>query len=85
MSIATLVFLMIGVSAILSTIATLLTLISKDLLKAIIFSALQSTAYVLMFYLLMAPDLVLVYAAVSIGIYPLISIALVKRVGRYEK
>ncbi len=85
MSIATLVFTMLGVSAIVSTLATALTLVSRDLLIATIFSALQSTAYALMFYLLMAPDIVLVYAAVSVGIYPLIIITLIKKVGRYER
>jgi len=85
MSIATLIFIMMGISAILSTIAVIMTVLSRDLLKAAIFSALQSTAYALIFYLLLAPDIVLVYAAVSIGIYPLITITLIKRVGRYEK
>ncbi len=84
MSIATLIFIMMGASAILSTIAVVMTVISRDLLKAVIFSALQSTAYALIFYLLLAPDIVLVYAAVSIGIYPLIIITLIKKVGRYE-
>jgi len=64
--------------------ATVLAVLAKDLLKAIVFSALQSVAYTLMYFLLMAPDIVLVYAAVAVGIYPLTLVLLIKKVGRYE-
>ncbi len=79
-----LVFTLLAVSALLSVIATVLAVQSKDLLKAIVFSALQSVAYTLMYFLLMAPDIVLVYAAVAVGIYPLALVLLIKKVGRYE-
>lgn len=82
---ADLVFILLGVSALLSTPATALAIASRDLLKALIFSALQSTLYTLMFFLLMAPDIVLVYVAVSIGFMSLLIILLIKKVGRYEK
>jgi len=75
--------LLIGVAA-LSTLATVMAVRERDLIKATIYSALQSTAYALMYFLFMAPDLVLVYAAVSVGIYPLITLLIIKRVGRYE-
>ncbi|MEM0005653.1 MAG: hydrogenase subunit MbhD domain-containing protein, partial [Ignisphaera sp.] len=65
--------------------ATILAIISRDLLRAVIFSALQSTMYTLMFFLLMAPDIVLVYVAVSIGFMSLLIILLIKKVGRYER
>ncbi|MEM2262022.1 MAG: hydrogenase subunit MbhD domain-containing protein, partial [Ignisphaera sp.] len=67
LELADLVFVMLGISALLSIPATILAIISRDLLRAVIFSALQSTMYTLMFFLLMAPDIVLVYVAVSIG------------------
>jgi uncharacterized MnhB-related membrane protein len=51
---------------------------------AVVFSSVQSVAYALIYFLLLAPDIVLVYVAVSVGIYPLIVILLVKKVGRYE-
>ncbi len=79
-----LVFGLLAASALVSVIATVLAVQARDLLKAVIFSALQSVAYTLMYYLLMAPDIVLVYAAVAVGIYPLILVLLVKKVGRYE-
>jgi len=75
--------LLIGAAA-LSTLATVMAVRERDLVKAAIYSALQSTAYALMYFLFMAPDLVLVYAAVSVGIYPLITLLVIKRVGRYE-
>jgi len=81
---AELVFGMLAAAALASVIATVLAVESRDLLKAVVFSALQSVAYTLMYFLLMAPDIVLVYAAVAVGIYPLILILLIKKVGRYE-
>lgn len=79
------VFVAIGLTAMLSALFTLLAVTSRDLLKAVIFSAVQSTFYALILYLLMAPDIVLVYVAVSVGLLPLVSIVLIKKVGRYEK
>lgn len=78
------VFIMIGLLSLLSIPFVVLAIMSKDLLKAIIFSAVQSTLYALLLYLLMAPDIVLVYIAVSVGLLPLISITLIKKVGRHE-
>jgi len=85
LELADLVFVMLGISALLSIPATILAIISRDLLRAVIFSALQSTMYTLMFFLLMAPDIVLVYVAVSIGFMSLLIILLIKKVGRYER
>lgn len=85
LELADLIFIMLGISALLSVPATTLAVVSRDLLKALIFSALQSTMYTLMFFLLMAPDIVLVYIAVSIGFVPLLIILVIKKVGRYEK
>ena len=44
-----LVFVMLAIAAMLSVVATVLAVQSRDLLKAIIFSALQSVAYALMY------------------------------------
>ena len=75
---------LLAASALISVVATVLAVQARDLLKAVIFSALQSVAYTLMYFMLMAPDIVLVYAAVAVGIYPLILILLIKKIGRYE-
>lgn len=78
-------FIVIGIVMLLSVPMVILAILLKDLLKSIIFSAVQSTLYAFLLYLLMAPDIVLVYIAVSVGLLPLLSIALVKKVGKYEK
>ncbi|MEM0027454.1 MAG: hydrogenase subunit MbhD domain-containing protein [Ignisphaera sp.] len=79
------IFVAMGIAAILSVIFVVLAIITKDLVKATIFSAVQSTLYAFLLYLLMSPDIVLVYVAVSVGLLPLITLVLVKKVGRYEK
>jgi len=73
-----------ALSAIISVIATYLAVTDRDLLRALIFSALQSTAYAIIFLVLMAPDIVLVYVPVAVGIYPAVVLVLIKRVGRFE-
>ena len=73
--------------AVMSTIAlifTYLAVIQKDLVKAIIYSAVESGAYLMVFYLLMGPDLALAYVAIGIGIYPAVVFFLVKKTERYE-
>lgn len=58
---------------------------SKDLLKATVFSAAQSAAYALAFFLLMAPDIVLAYIAVAIGIYTVVLLYVISKTERYEE
>jgi uncharacterized MnhB-related membrane protein len=73
--------------AVISTVAlvfTYLAIIQKDLVKAILFSAIESAAYLLVFYLLMGPDLALAYVAIGVGIYPAVAFFLVKKTERYE-
>jgi energy-converting hydrogenase B subunit D len=77
--------IMAFVTALVSIVATWLAVQEKDLLAAVLFSALQSTCYALIYYLLMAPDIVLVYLPVSVGILPLITVILVKKTERYEE
>ncbi|OYT50045.1 MAG: sodium:proton antiporter [Desulfurococcales archaeon ex4484_204] len=76
-----------GVLAILglvSMVAAILAILERDLVKAVIFSAIQSTAYAFMYYLLMAPDIALVYIPVAIGLYPAVVLFLIKKTERYE-
>ncbi|MGC8974703.1 MAG: Na(+)/H(+) antiporter subunit B [Thermoprotei archaeon] len=79
-----LVFLTMGLLALSSVLFTFLTVRTKDLMYAVIYSSVQSVAYALIYFLLLAPDIVLVYVAVAVGIYPLVIILLIKKVGRYE-
>jgi len=76
--------LLATVAALLSVIATYLAVVSKDLLVAVVLSAVQSTAYALIYYVLMAPDIVLVYVPVSVGLLPAVSVLLIKKTERYE-
>jgi uncharacterized MnhB-related membrane protein len=73
--------------AVMSTTAlvfTYFTVIQKDLVRAIIFSSVESAAYLLVFYLLMGPDLALAYVAIGIGIYPAVVFFLIKKTERHE-
>jgi len=68
-----------------SVVATYLAVLERDLVKAILFSAIQSTAYAFIYYLLMAPDIVLVYIPVAIGLYPAVILFLIKKTERFEE
>lgn len=68
-----------------STIATYLAITERSLVKAVLYSAIQSTLYALIYYLLMAPDIVLVYVPVSVGLYPAIVLMLIKKTEKEEE
>ena len=74
-----------ALAALFSTIATYMAIMERDLLKAVIFSAIQSTIYAFIYYMLMAPDIDLVYIPVAVGLYPAVIIALIKKTTREEK
>ncbi|PUA33883.1 MAG: sodium:proton antiporter [Zestosphaera tikiterensis] len=78
-------YLFMAVAGALSLIATYLAVIEKDLVKAVIYSAIQSTAYTILFYLLMAPDIALVYIPVAVGLYPAVVFFLIKKTERFEE
>lgn len=61
---------------------TYLAIVERELIKAVVFSAIQSAAYVSILYLLRAPDIVLVYLPIAVGLYPA---ALLFLVGKTEK
>ncbi len=65
-------------------ILTYKTMVEKDLVKAIIYSAGQAVAYTLALVLLAAPDLVLAYVAVGVGMYTALFLFVVSRTERYE-
>jgi len=73
------------VMGIISLVATFLAIVERDLLKALLFSAVQSTAYAFIYYSLAAPDIVLVYIPVAVGLYPLLLLIVIKKTERYEK
>ncbi|HDJ83418.1 MAG TPA: DUF4040 domain-containing protein [Desulfurococcaceae archaeon] len=77
-------YILMALAALGSIVAVYLAIIEKDLLKAALFSAIQSTLYALLYYLLMAPDIVLTYIPVAVGLYPAVLIFLIKKTERYE-
>jgi uncharacterized MnhB-related membrane protein len=61
---------------------TYLAVTERDLVRAVVYSAVQSSAYAALLYLLRAPDIVLVYIPVSVGLYPA---ALLFLIGKTER
>lgn len=80
--------LVLGLSALCalaSVVAVYLAIIERDLVRAVIFSAIQSGLYALLYYLLMAPDIALVYIPVAVGLYPAIVLVLISKTERGER
>ena len=71
--------------SILALIATYLAIVERDLLRAILYSAIQSTLFAFLYYVLMAPDIVLVYVPVAVGLYPAVILILISKTEREEK
>ncbi len=80
----TLIYAVMGLLGIISLIAVYMAITERDLVKAVLYSAIQSTAYAFLFYLLMAPDIVLVYVPVAVGLYPAVILFLIKKSERFE-
>lgn len=76
-------FLMFALT--LGAIFTYFAIKSRDLLRAVVFSAAQSAAYAIALFMLMAPDIVLAYIAVAIGIYTVVLLYIISKTERYEE
>ena len=83
--ISILILTIAAIASISALIATYLAIIECDLLVAILYSAIQSVMFALLYYLLLSPDIVLVYVPVAVGLYPLLMILLIKKTERYER
>ena len=57
----------------------------RNLVRALIYSAVQSSAFAFIFYLLRAPDIVLVYVPISVGIYPAAILFLIRKTKEVEE
>ncbi|MCS7111700.1 MAG: DUF4040 domain-containing protein [Ignisphaera sp.] len=77
-------YLLMALSSLLSIPAIYLAVEERDLVKAVIFSAVQSTLYAFLYYLLMAPDIFLTYIPVGVGLYTALILILIKKTERYE-
>ncbi len=76
--------IIMAISALIGLVFSYLAITEKDLLKAIGFSAVQAVAYAIIFYILMAPDIVLAYVAIAVGIYSALLVFVVSKTERYE-
>ena len=75
---------LLALFAITSVIAAYLAVRERDLVRAVVYSAIQSAMYALIYYVLMAPDIVLVYIPVSVGLIPAVLLFVIKKTERYE-
>ncbi len=74
-----------GFLGLISVIATYLAVTEKNLVRAVLYSAIQSTIYAFLYFLLMAPDIVLVYVPVAVGLYPAIILFLISKTEHEER
>lgn len=65
--------------SLLALLFSFLAVIERNLTKAVIYSAAQSTMFAVIFYLLRAIDIVLVYVPISMALYPAALLLLIKR------
>lgn len=79
------ILIIAAISSLIALVATYYAIEEKDMIKAVIYSAVQSTMFALLYYLFVAPDIVLVYIPVAVGLYPLLVIMLIKKTERYEE
>jgi len=78
-------YLVMALMSLLSVLAVYMAIKEKDLIKAVIYSAIQSSFYAILYYLLMAPDIALVYLPVGVGLIPGVLIILISKTERVEK
>ena len=77
--------LVTALASIFSVIAVYYAIMEKNLVRAVVFSAIQSTIYAFIYYMLMAPDIVLVYIPVAVGLYPAVILILISKTEKVEK
>ncbi|MEM1635276.1 MAG: hydrogenase subunit MbhD domain-containing protein [Thermosphaera sp.] len=80
----TLIHLLLSFASLLAIAFVFLAITEKDLLKAIVFSAGQSIAYSIILQLFVAPDVLLAYIAVSVGIYSALLVYIVSKTERFD-
>lgn len=67
-----------------SVVSTYLAIAERDLLVSVLFVSLTGISYTLIYYVLMAPDVVLAYIPVSSVLLPALLFLLIKNTKRYE-
>ncbi|MEM1696137.1 MAG: hydrogenase subunit MbhD domain-containing protein [Desulfurococcaceae archaeon] len=81
----TFTYLAMALLSLLSVIAVYMAIKEKDLVRAIVYSALQSGFYAILYYFMLAPDIALVYIPVAVGLVPAVLLVLVSKTERWEK
>ncbi|MCC6033908.1 MAG: DUF4040 domain-containing protein [Desulfurococcaceae archaeon] len=79
------IYILMAVVSLISTLAVYMAVVEKDLVKAVIYSALQSGLYTILYFLLLAPDIGLVYIPVAVGLIPGVLLILISKTERWEK
>ncbi|MCC6040882.1 MAG: DUF4040 domain-containing protein [Desulfurococcaceae archaeon] len=79
------VYLVMAIISLLSVVAVYMAVKTRDLVKAVIYSALQSGLYSILYFLLLAPDIGLVYIPVAVGLIPGVLLVLISKTERWEK
>ncbi|MCC6052587.1 MAG: DUF4040 domain-containing protein [Desulfurococcaceae archaeon] len=79
------VYLVMAIISLLSVVAVYMAVKTRDLVKAVIYSALQSGLYSILYFLLLAPDIGLVYIPVAVGLIPGVLLVLISKTERWER
>jgi len=79
------VYLLMAIVSLISVVAVYMATRERDLVKAVIYSALQSGLYTVLYFLLLAPDIGLVYIPVAVGLIPGVLLVLISKTERWEK
>jgi len=79
------IYLLMAVVSLISVIAVYMAVKERDLVRAVIYSALQSGLYTVLYFLLLAPDIGLVYIPVAVGLIPGVLLILISKTERWEK
>jgi uncharacterized MnhB-related membrane protein len=79
------VYLLMAIISLLSVIAVYMAIRERDLVRAVIYSALQSGLYAILYFLLLAPDIGLVYIPVAVGLIPGVLLVLISKTERWER
>lgn len=74
-----------AVVSVASVVAVYMSVVERDLVKAVVYSALQSCCYAILYYLLAAPDISLVYIPIAVGLIPGVILILISKTERWEK
>ncbi|RLG78889.1 MAG: sodium:proton antiporter [Thermoprotei archaeon] len=74
-----------AIGSTLALIASIVALLQRDVLKAIILSGIESTFFALLLTAFLAPDLLIAYVAIGLGINSVILLYALRKGERYEE